>query len=90
MADTATVVIGVVQLLLTLIGILIGWMVKGLFDRIRKLEEADAAIASQVAQLRVDLPTHYVSKGDFQQLAESLFNTLRRIEDKLDRKVDKP
>jgi len=75
---------------MSIVAFLGGWLLKTLFERIKSLEKADHELAKEVAQLRVDLPTHYVSKGDFQQLGDNIFNTLRRIEDKLDRKVDKP
>lgn len=75
---------------IALIAFLGGWLLKTLFERIRQLESADRDMAREVAALRVDLPSFYVRKDEFRQLGDSIFETLRRIEDKLDRKVDKP
>lgn len=43
----------------------------------------------ELSQLRELLPQHYVRRDDFKDLGDNIFNTLRRIEDKLDNKVDK-
>lgn len=75
---------------IALIAFLGGWLLKTLFERIRQLESADRDMAREVAALRVDLPSFYVRRDEFRQLGDSIFETLRRIEDKLDRKVDKP
>lgn len=75
---------------MSLIAFLGGWLLKTLFDRIKDLETADKAIAKELAELRVDMPSHYVRKDEFRQLGDNIFEALRRIEDKLDRKVDKP
>lgn len=83
------IVLAGVQLLLTLLGTLIGWLVKGLFDRMKGLESADRELAAQISGLREALPSNYVRRDDFKALGDSIFDTLRRIEDKLDRKVDK-
>ena len=84
-----TTIIGVVQLLLTLFASVIGWLVKGLFERIKGLEIADTELAKEISELRVELPTHYTSKNDFKEFIDNVFNMLRRIEDKIDRKADK-
>jgi hypothetical protein len=73
----------------SVISVLGGWLLKSLFERIKDLELADKHWASQVALLREELPTNYVRRGDLKELTDSLFNALRRIEDKLDHKVDK-
>jgi|GEM_PF-2273944 len=77
------------QIAMALVAGLGGWFIKALFGRIDKLEQADAAIAQSVGELRVDLPTNYVGKGDFRKMGDDIFATLRRIEDKLDSKADK-
>lgn len=67
-----------------------GWLLKTLFTRLRDLEQADMHLVKAINELRVDLPTHYVSKSDFKELGDNIFQALRRIEDKLDDKADKP
>lgn len=77
------------NLAMALVAFLGGWFMKVLFERIERLEKADREMAKALADLRVELPTHYVSKGDFKDLGDAIFGALRRIEEKLDRKVDK-
>lgn len=72
-----------------LVTFLSGWLMKSLFDRITKLEDADAKILGEIAKLREELPTNYVRRGDMQQSLNELFSAIRRIEDKLDSKADR-
>lgn len=91
--DSTTIIMGLLgamQLLLMAVATLIGWAVKGLFDRIKSLEGADNALAAQVSALRELLPTNYVRREDQKVQGDAIFDALRRIEDKLDKKVDKP
>lgn len=69
---------------------LMGWFLRSLFDRIKSIENKLDVETSAIHQLRVDLPTNYVTKGDFRGMGDAIFGALRRIEDKLDNKVDKP
>jgi len=70
-------------------GPLIGWMLKAIFDRIEKVEQQEARLTTQVHGLAVSLPTNYVGKNDFKDMGDHIFEALRRIEDKLDKKADK-
>jgi len=79
----------VVGALLALLQFFLGFFVKTLFDRITKLENQDGKLATAINELTVSLPTHYVLKNDFTKMGDDIFNALRRIEDKLDTKVDK-
>jgi hypothetical protein len=72
------------------IGPVFGWLLKTVFDRLRRLEEADSRLAEKVGELAVALPTHYVTKPDHNRALNDIFNALRRIEEKLDGKADKP
>jgi len=75
---------------MSVIAFLGGWLIKGIFDRLKDLERSDLLFAAQVADIRVALPTHYVRREDFKEFSDSLFTMLRRIEDKIDEKADKP
>lgn len=79
----------VLQVVLSLAAFFGGWLLKELFSRIEKLEAADRELAKSVNDLRVELPTNYTPKPEFTQLGDSIFQALRRIEDKLDGKADK-
>lgn len=66
-----------------------GWFLKVLFGRIERLEQADRDLADTVNELRVELPSRYISKEEHLQSSTEMMRVLQRIEDKLDRKVDK-
>jgi hypothetical protein len=59
-------------------------------ERLRTLEQADLAMVQAVSKLREELPTNYIRRDDFKAGMDQVFQALRRIEDKLDSKVDKP
>lgn len=65
-----------------------GWFVKVLFDKFNSLESADKELAKAVNDMRIELPTHYVHKEEFKQMGDNIFGALRRIEDKLERRID--
>jgi hypothetical protein len=46
-------------------------------------------LKADLAKLREELPTHYVSKEDFNDRWNEVLKALHRIEDKLDKKVDR-
>ena len=66
-----------------------GWFPEVLFGRIERLEQADRDLADTVNELRVELPSRYISKEEHLQSSTEMMRVLQRIEDKLDRKVDK-
>lgn len=74
---------------MTLVSFLGGWLLKSLFDRIRSLEDADHKLTEAISAIREALPTHYVRRDTFEKLGDSIFEALRRIEDKIDKKADK-
>lgn len=85
-----TVVLFAAQGMLVVIAALIGWIVKGLSGSIEGLKKADATLAEEVTKLRVSLAERYVSKTDHKEALDAIFSMLRRIEDKLDQKADRP
>ena len=64
-----------------------GWVFMVMMGRLKRLEETDDLLNKSIQQLSVDLPTKYVSKPDFERAVDGLFATLRRIEDKLDKRM---
>ena len=60
----------------------LGWFCRELWTAVQGLKE-------DVAKLREELPTHYVSKDDFNDRWYEVLKSLHRIEDKLDGKADK-
>jgi len=58
--------------------------------RLEANENNTASLQLAISLVRETLPTHYVRRDDFKDLGDNIFSALRRIEDKLDNKVDKP
>jgi hypothetical protein len=60
----------------------LGWFCRELWAAMQELK-------TDLAKLREELPTHYVSKEDFNDRWTEVLKSLHRIEDKLDQKVDR-
>lgn len=58
--------------------------------RLEACERNAEQLQLALSLVRETLPTHYVRRDDFKDLGDNIFSALRRIEDKLDQKVDKP
>jgi hypothetical protein len=76
--------------LLAVVGVLVGYMLRSVLERVTNLERADKALAEEITKLAIAMPTHYVSKPEHETAQNAILEYLRRIEDKLDRKQDKP
>ena len=60
-----------------------GWFLRELWDTVKRLQSDQRSIEH-------DLHTHFARKDDLRDAFNDLLTALRRIEDKLDGKVDKP
>ena len=60
----------------------LGWFCRELWTAVQELKD-------DLAKLRAELPTHYVTKDDFNDRWNEVLKALHRIEDKLDKKVDR-
>ena len=79
----------IINWLLAGLGGLIGFLLNAVWQAVKDLQEADKALASKVAEIEVLVAGAYVRKDEFTQSVNALFAKLDRIEDKLDKKVDK-
>lgn len=77
------------NVLFALVGVLGGWWMKAMWEAIKSLEQADKALGSQVADLKVLVAGEYVRTEQFDSMGKAIFAKLDRIEDKLDGKADK-
>ena len=64
---------------MSIAGALGGWALKSMYDAQRDLEKRMA-----------NLPNEYARRDDHNSFTAAIFTKLDRIEDKLDRKADKP
>jgi hypothetical protein len=60
----------------------LGWFCRELWTAVQELKQ-------DLAKLREELPSRYVSKDDFSDRWNEVLKALHRIENKIDQKVDK-
>jgi hypothetical protein len=70
-------------------GFLGGWWLKVMWDAVQDLQTADRILAEKVSSIEVLVASNYMTKADFDKIGAAIFAKLDKIEDKLDRKVDK-
>lgn len=87
---TLEILIAAFNVGVSVVAALLAWFMRSLMDRVRALEAQNLEQLKELSTLRTEMPTHYVRRDDFVKLADDLFAGLRRIEDKLDRKADRP
>ena len=73
----------------TVTGFLGGWWLKVLWDAVKDLQTADKVLVEKVSSIEVLVAGNYMTKQDFDKIGAAIFAKLDKIEDKLDRKVDK-
>jgi len=76
----------------TLVGVglvVLGWLLKNMTDAIKDLRIKDDTLADKVSSLDTKMAGEFVHKDDLQRLSDAIFKKLDRIEEKLDRKVDR-
>lgn len=66
-----------------------GYILYGIHDSIKSLQNDDAKLVEKIQAIEVLVAGQYVTRNDLQKMGNDIFNVLRRIEDKLDNKVDK-
>ena len=79
----------VFNIIATVAGFLGGWWLKVMWDAVKDLQSADKVLVEKVNSIEILVAGNYMSKQDFDKIAVAIFQKLDKIEDKLDRKVDK-
>jgi hypothetical protein len=70
------------NVLIPIVCSVLGWFCRELWSAVQDLKE-------DLSKLREELPTNYVHKDDFNDRWNEVLKALHRIEDKLDKKVDR-
>jgi len=70
-------------------GGLIGFLMKAVWDAVKDLQHADQTLSEKVNSIEILVAGDYVAKSEFQDNIRALFAKLDKIEDKIDKKVDK-
>jgi len=64
-------------------------MLHAIWEKQQKLEETDIKLAEKVSAIETLVAGNYVTREVFSKHIDALFRKLDKIDDKLDRKVDK-
>lgn len=70
-------------------GTLLGFLLNAVWQAVKDLEKADKELADKLSKIEVLVAGNYVKKDELDVRLDALFGKLDRIEDKLDKKVDK-
>lgn len=79
----------IINWLLAGFGALIGFLLNAVWQAVKDLQTADKVLAEKVGSIEVLVAGAYVKKDEFADTVKALFAKLDKIEDKLDKKVDK-
>lgn len=77
------------NILVGLSGFLGGYVLFSIKDSLSSLTIADKELTDKVQAIELLVAGKYVTREDLQQMGNDIFNVLRRIEEKLDKKADK-
>lgn len=70
-------------------GALGGWWMKAMWEGLNDLKKTDHELTQQVNNLQILVAGQYMRRDEFDKVSQAIFAKLDRIEDKLDKKVDK-
>lgn len=80
----------------TLINALVGgfsaavaFILRVLWEGLRELQKADVELTAKVSDMQLLVAGNYVKKDELDGIIKALFAKLDKIEDKLDKKVDR-
>ena len=79
----------IINTAIALVGFLGGWILKVIWEGVKDLQVVDKLLTEKVNTIEILIAGNYMSKHDFDKIAAAIFAKLDKIEDKLDRKVDK-
>ena len=71
------------------INLILGGLIKAMWDSYKDLKKADLALAEKVNQIEVLVAGQYVKRDDFDRVANQIFIKLDKISDKIDLKADR-
>ena len=71
------------------LGMLLGFVVKAMWDAVKDLQASDKDLADKVSKIEVLVAGEYVKKDEFNSIMLRIFEKLDHIENKIDGKADK-
>lgn len=70
-------------------GTMMGFLLNAMWQAVKDLQNTDKQLASKVAEIEVLVAGDYPKRSEINEMTAALFKKLDRIEEKLDKKVDK-
>jgi len=74
---------------IAVIGVLGGWTLNTVWGAVKDLQVADKALAEKVADIEVLVAGRYITRDEFNNTLNQVFERLDRIRDLLSQKADK-
>ena len=68
---------------------LLGFIVKAMWDAVKDLQASDKDLADKVSKIEVLVAGEYVKKEEFNSIMLRIFEKLDHIEEKIDKKADR-
>ena len=65
------------------------WVLKTISAAVNDLRKRDDSLSKEVHAIHILIAGDYVKRAELEKIFTEMFSSLRRIEDKLDQKVDK-
>lgn len=65
------------------------FLLRVIWEGLRELQKADVDLAAKISEIQLLVAGNYVKKDELDGIIKALFAKLDKIEDKLDKKVDR-
>lgn len=72
------------------VGAAVAFVLRVIWEGLRELQKADVDLTTKISEIQLLVAGNYVKKDEVDGIVRALFAKLDKIEDKLDRKVDRP
>lgn len=67
----------------------VAFILRVIWEGLRELQKADVDLAAKISEIQLLVAGSYVKKDELDGVIKALFTKLDKIEDKLDKKVDR-
>ena len=67
----------------------VAFILRVIWEELRELQKADVDLAAKISEIQLLVAGNYVKKDELDGVIKALFTKLDKIEDKLDKKVDR-
>lgn len=79
----------IINYILAFSGIILSGFIRIIIGRLKEMSDKLEKLKDDHNDLKATMPINYVGKMDFQYVLDNIFSQLKRIEDKIENKLDK-